>query len=309
MQWLLQLVLLVGIPYIIRTLSNWKKSTIKTKQQYRMEQWQKSKGSSLVATVLLLLALSSYGYLILHPQESKFSQIGLTSNARTFQIRNNLREYLADKKPSNKAFELNSMDTVSRSEIKNEYDEYKVWYELMKNKNQKTLYTSYGDAVYCEFCKDDMDYAFYYAPSVLKCYLGIFVLIGLVSMTFQKAQWRYSATIFAASVLSCEMSLIFMSKELLDALQYTYNWDKADQARHVMFFILAVAMLVKNRPNMTKDDIEQVHCDELESLSVKAFKAAKIIQLKQQVDIGTGMGPTHPEKKELLQQLLIEREI
>ena len=250
-----------------------------------------------------------FGYLLSNPQESMFSKLGLTSKARTFQIRNNLRVYLEDMQPSSPEYHLNSIDNVSIDGAKNEYDTYKVWYDLMKNKNQRNLYSQFGDAVFCEFCKDDMDYAFYYTPQVLLSYLGMFIVIGLTTLSFQKALWRWPATIFAFSMLTTEISLIFMTKEVLDILQYSYKWDKASLARNALFLILIVAMLVKNRPNITDEDKHQVYCDELQALSLKSFNVAKVLQLKQQVELDASMGPTHPQKHTLLQHLQIEKEI
>eukprot|EP00835_Amoeboradix_gromovi_P001520 NODE_70_length_23697_cov_0.294771.p9 type:complete len:310 gc:universal NODE_70_length_23697_cov_0.294771:15367-16296(+) len=309
MQWVLQIVLMMGIPYAIQKFSNWRTAKVFTKQEYRLKEQEKRRGHSIFANVLLLTSLVIFGYLILNPDESMFTKIGLSPKTRNYELRNTLRSYLSDMIPSDPAYHINSMDPVSISGATNDYDKIKVWYEMMKNKGKRSLYTSYGDAIYCEFCKYEIDYAFYYAPEVLKCYLGLFLLIGLVTMTYHKSQWRLSASVFAASMLVSEMSLIFMSKETLDMVQYSYAWDRANQARHVLFFLLTVAMLAQNKPNVTKDDTQEMYCDELDILSFKIFKIAKLLQLKQQVDSGSTIGPIHPSKKHLLQHIVVEREI
>ena len=309
MQWLLQIGLMLGIPYVIKKVSNWKKAKMVTKQDYRMQDFEQKQKTSYFIVALLLLSIANYSYLIMNPKESIFTKLNLPFNAKTYQLRNTLREYLGDLKPSSEEFDLNSIESVQYEDARNEYDQLKVWYDLMKNKSNRNIYNAYGDAVYCSFCKEDMDYAFYYAPEVFQCYLGLFLLIGISTCSFQKALWRAPAAVFAFVMLMSELSLILSSNEILEALQTSYSWEKAEKTRHVLFFLVAVAILVKNRPNITKNDREKLFCEEIENLSTKAFNLSKIIQLKQQVEKGSTIGPSHPSKKMLLNRLMIDKEI
>eukprot|EP00834_Sanchytrium_tribonematis_P002699 NODE_89_length_21781_cov_0.895836.p8 type:complete len:311 gc:universal NODE_89_length_21781_cov_0.895836:17372-18304(+) len=306
MQWLIQLALMIIIPYVIKWISNLRNKPIKTKQQYRIQQFKQSKSHSKLPYLLLLIGLSVFGYLIINPHESNFTKLQIKSNSKTYQIRNALRHYLQDQTPSSPEFDLNAFEPVSLVNAKNEYDTMKVWYEFIKNRSKKQLYDRFGDAIYCDYCKDELDYAFIYAPHVFKCYLGMFLLIGLISMSFIKAQWRFPASIFLMSMMGCELSLIFSGSDLLEQLDYKYHHEQADYIRHVMFFILLVAMLIKNKPDLKREDEEMLHCDALQSIALKQFKVVKALQLQQQVDEGVSMGPMTPIKRHLLREMNVE---
>ncbi|KAI9140340.1 hypothetical protein BKA69DRAFT_1125764 [Paraphysoderma sedebokerense] len=261
-----------------------------------------------IATFLLLSCCIFHLSNLLYPPSNFFFTLNVPLDSPSFIIRNNLRDYLSTQKqtyllhsadsssgtqnpwiPSSEIFDLDNplRPKLSYDEIVTKYDYYIYLYDLVKLTSNRQLYALYGESslLSCDYCSNSSDYFQYYLPSILGFYTSFLVVLGLVTITRRKQNWRFTITITVLGSLMLELLFYSMGSENLmfilpDEWMSTFLFDFTWYLRNLIG--LGVSLMVWLVDSKIYKSNEDVMGEVIQNLST-VYAMQKAVQLQQRI--------------------------
>lgn len=231
----------------------------------------------IVNYVVIIYIVSKLASIFLFDSENFFARTNCRMDSPSYVIRNHYRTYLenwADANPDVAnivKFLENSSDISSLEENTLHRDILNLQYlsEQLKSKEKKYFYSKFGENAFlhCDYCTNDYDYMMYLAPSILYEYSLFLILIGALSSSSHKSNWRIYGLFTAFISLSLEAyGLVFTSQpssasfEPFDAIfgddMFTLRFEKILIIRNILFIMfLLIAYLLDNEKDLKLETI------------------------------------------------------
>lgn len=237
----------------------------------------------IVNSVVIIFIISKLASIFLFDSRNFFARTNCRIDSPSYVLRNHYRTYIENWAETNPEvanivkIQDNSYDISGHEGKALHKDILNLQYlsEQLKSKEKKYFYSKFGENAFlhCDYCTNDYDYLLYSAPNILYEYSLFLILIGALSSSSHKSNWRIYGIFTAFISLSFEVyGLVFTSEpssassfEPFDAIfgddMFTLRFEKILIIRNILFILFSIiAYILDNEKDMKLETIfDQLH--------------------------------------------------
>lgn len=304
MQFLWDLIVIIGLPWVVRLIlsflfSDKSKNQTTSQDEALQQQFTAVPHHRRQWTQAILLSTLIYCcyYGFYAPSQNIFEKLDLPSGAPNFLIRNQLRAYLEENPHLNEPQSgiviprMGKINTNTDNIYQNDdedgvfsvADQMMAIYELIKSSGNRFSYLTFGEDafIYCRWCRSDYEYMLYMLPSVLMQYLTFMAVVLLVTELIPgKRSIRPWIFTIIGSTLMSEIGAYLLPQEYMvelfaEKFPATHSWLQF--FRYAEFVLFTVLLWVYENKSITDKHLFQSIMSEQE----RTYGRLKLLQLQQ----------------------------
>ena len=257
-----------------------------------------------ISSVALIYIIFKLGSISVLAPENFFGKINARIDSPSYIIRNHYRKFVESWAESDSTIKKMYAVIENESELNkfNDSPLYPTFIELqklseqLKIKEKKNFYSKYGESAFlnCEYCISDNDFIMYLVPSAILEYSLFLILIGALSSSSSKKNWRNYGLLIALICFAIEgYAFVFPSQsstqfELYDAVfgddMFTLRSEKIAFMRDTIFILFtSIVLLFDNGIDLKlKTGLDQLR-NSIET-SLEFLRASRIQQAAVSID-------------------------
>ncbi|KAJ3286338.1 hypothetical protein HK104_009077 [Borealophlyctis nickersoniae] len=178
--------------------------------------------ADLISTVFLLIAAFYEVASFYFAPPNLLADLRVPAEAPTYVLRNQFREYMGRKFPgwteevADGTVAYGGAEWAKNPRLLAEAEALSRTYTSLRNVENRGIYLRYGHHTLtgCSWCKEDVDYAGYSMPGIVKSYAFALSCLGLGTVVWRKAQWRTYGTIGMTLMAGAEAYLIYLDRNV-----------------------------------------------------------------------------------------------
>lgn len=218
----------------------------------------------VITGIVLIYVIFKLGSISVFGRQNFFQKVNVRLDSPSYIIRNHYRSYLQSWAEYDSIIKemTGALENESELEKFNDHPLYSEFLnmqklsEQLKIKEKKNLYSKFGEDAFlnCDYCKNDNDFIMYLTPSAIFEYSLFLILIGLLSSSFSKSNWRNYGLLIALVSFAIEAyAFVFPTQsstnfEPYDAIfgddMFTLRFQKIKFIRDAIFTVFSLIVLL-----------------------------------------------------------------
>lgn len=251
-------------------------------RKFSIISWKNQGISQKVITgIVVIYAIFKLGSISVFGRQNFFQKVNVRIDSPSYMIRNHYRSYLQSWAEYDSV--IKEMTDVQENESELEkfhdhplYSEFLKMQKLseqLKIKEKKNLYSKFGEEAFlkCDYCINDHDFVMYLTPSAIFENSLFLILIGLLSSSFSKSNWRNYGLLIALVTCAIEAyAFVFPTQsstnfEPYDAIfgddKFTLRFQKIHFIRDAIFIVFSLIVLLfdNGKDLRLRSSLDQLH--------------------------------------------------
>lgn len=255
---LIQLVLALSLPWLLRQAASLLKQTPDTKKKVDVPY---TRLDSVVRWVLLAAMVSQLVYAFVWTPPNVLASLRVGAGEPSFVLRNKVWEYTEKGYGAQYAKQvLGEGSEAETSELPAGLLRMRLLYSRLKEQSNRFMYLKFGEAAFvsCEWCQEGQDYMLNIFPAIALQYLLMYFVVTLATSTRRKRTWWTWANVALVAIfLFVDVAQFggsddeFIQKALDrnvagQPITWASTFCRADRWRHIGFALLSFLMLLRD---------------------------------------------------------------
>lgn len=242
------------------------------KKEFSMFSWKKqSLSCNILNALVLVYVIVKFGSTFFFGSENFFYKVDARIDSPSYIIRNNYRTYVEQWAINNA--DINEIKSLTENEaesnkfqgssIYKSFLDMQTLSEQLKIKEKKAAYSKYGERAFlnCQYCSADTDYLMFLAPYAIFEYSIFLIVLGVLSSSSLKTNWRLYGLIVAFVTLLFEIYAFIFPSQSLSGLElydvafgddmFTLKYEKIVFIREALLSLfLLIALIFDNSKDL-----------------------------------------------------------